>query len=238
MNFSHRQTVTDQKTQVSVIIPTLNEAARIAGLLSSLRVLPDIEIILVDGRSQDRTVEMAEALASRVLVTAPGRARQMNEGARYATGEVFLFLHADTRLELSAFAQLTSALSDSTIVGGAFSLSLDSRRWELRLIAAVTNLRARLFSLPYGDQAIFVRRVVFEKIGGYAELPLMEDFEFMRRLRRHGRTVILSAKAVSSARRWEKEGIVYTTLRDWVIALLFLFGVSPVALAKWYPPVR
>jgi len=230
--------VTDQKPRVSVIIPTLNEAAQMGDLLSSLRVFSELEIILVDGRSLDQTVEIAKALTSRVLVTAPGRAHQMNEGARHATGEVLIFLHADTRLELSAFAQLTSAMSDSTIVGGAFSLRLDSRRWELRLIAAVTNLRARLFFLPYGDQAIFVRRALFDKIGGYAELPLMEDFEFMRRLRRHGRIVILSAKAVSSARRWEKEGIVYTTLRDWVIALLFLFGVSPVALAKWYPPVR
>jgi rSAM/selenodomain-associated transferase 2 len=228
----------DQKLKVSVIIPTLNEEARMEGLLSSLRAVSAHEIILVDGGSQDRTVEMARALTPHVIVTAAGRAHQMNEGARYAAGEVFLFLHADTRLERSAFDQLTSVLSDPTIVGGAFSLRLDSRRWELRLIADVTNLRARLFSLPYGDQVIFVRRDVFEKIGGYAELPLMEDFEFIRRLKRHGRIVILSAKAVSSARRWEKEGILYTTLRDWAVTLLFLLGVSPAALARWYPPVR
>jgi rSAM/selenodomain-associated transferase 2 len=162
----------------------------------------------------------------------------MNAGARHATGEVLLFLHADTRLEPGAFDQLTSALGDSTIIGGAFSLGLGSRAWGLRLIEAATNLRARLFSLPYGDQAIFVRRAVFEEIGGYAELSLMEDLEFIRRLKRRGRLVILSAKAITSARRWEKEGVLYTTVRNWVVTVLFFLGVSPTTLARWYPPVR
>lgn len=228
----------DQKTKISVIIPTLNEEVRIAELLRSLQGISTLEVIVADGMSPDRTVEIAKRLASHVLTSVRGRARQMNEGAKHATGEVLLFLHADTRLEPSALDQLTSALGDPTIIGGAFSLGLESRAGRLRLIEAVVNLRARLFSLPYGDQAIFVRRSVFEEIGGYAELPLMEDLELVRRLKRRGRLVILPAKAITSTRRWEKEGILYTTIRNWAVTLLFFLGVSPTALARWYPPVR
>jgi len=222
----------------SVIIPTLNEEIRIEGLLRSFQNISALEVIVSDGMSQDRTVEIAKRLASCVLISARGRARQMNEGARHATGEVLLFLHADTRLEASAFDQLTSALGDPTIIGGAFSLGLESRAGGLRLIEAVTNLRSRLFSLPYGDQAIFVRRTVFEEIGGYTELPLMEDLDLVQRLKKRGRLVILPAKAITSARRWEKEGIFYTTVRNWAVTILFFLGVSPTTLARWYPPVR
>jgi rSAM/selenodomain-associated transferase 2 len=221
-----------------VVIPALNEEHRIAELLISLQTMPALEVIVVDGASQDRTAEVARNLASLVLTAPRGRARQMNEGARHATGDVFLFLHADTLLEPAAFHQLTSALGDPTIMGGAFSLSLSPRSWGLRLIETVTNFRARFFSLPYGDQAIFVRRTAFEAIGGYAELPLMEDLELIRNLRKRGRLVILPAKATTSARRWEREGILYTTARNWAVTILFLLGVSPATLAKWYPPVR
>lgn len=223
---------------ISVIIPTLNEEARIEGLLRSLQNISTLEVIVSDGMSQDRTVEIAKRLVAHVWTAPRGRASQMNEGARHATGEVLLFLHADTRLLPSAFDQLTSALGDPTIVGGAFSLCLESQAWGLRLIEAVTNLRARLFSFPYGDQAVFVRRSVFEEIGGYAELPLMEDLELVRRLKRRGRIVILPAKAITSARRWEKEGILYTTVRNWAVTILFFLGVSPTTLVRWYPPVR
>ena len=233
-----RAVIVNTMMRISVIIPTLNEEARIEGLLRSLQVIPGLEIIVVDGMSQDRTVEIVKALTPRVWAAPRGRALQMNEGARHATGEGLLFLHADTRLTPSALDQLTSALSDPTIIGGAFSFGLDSQQWGLRLIEAVTNLRARLFLLPYGDQAIFVRRGVFEEIGGYAELPLLEDLELIRRLKRQGRVVILPAKAITSARRWRAEGILYTTLRNWVVTILFYLGVSATTLARWYSPVR
>jgi rSAM/selenodomain-associated transferase 2 len=224
--------------KISVIIPTLNEESRIVKLLRSLQAIAGLEVIVVDGLSQDKTAEMAEGLASRVLTAPRGRALQMNEGAKYATGDIFLFLHADTSLEPAAFDQLTSALADPTIVGGAFSFCLGSPKWGLRLIAAATNFRSRIFFLPYGDQAIFVKRRVFEEIGGYAELPLMEDLDLVRRLKRRGRLVILPARAVTSARRWKREGILYTTARNWTVTVLFLLGVSPSTLARWYPPVR
>jgi rSAM/selenodomain-associated transferase 2 len=222
---------------ISVIIPTLNEAKVLERTLAHLHQTPGLEIIVVDGGSTDGTVALAKRHAI-VLTAPPGRAAQMNRGAQQATGEVLLFLHADTLIGLAALRKMAEALEDPTVVGGAFRLVIDSPRRSLRLIAAAANIRTRLTRIPYGDQGIFVRRSVFEKLGGFPIQPLMEDVEFARRLKRVGRVVLLPEPAVTSSRRWDKEGMGYTTLRNQVLLMLYFIGVSPDRLARWYRSVR
>ncbi|MBI3596269.1 MAG: TIGR04283 family arsenosugar biosynthesis glycosyltransferase [Nitrospirae bacterium] len=224
--------------RISVIIPTLNEAAVIEKTLAALPKHDRLERIVVDGCSSDGTATLAEPFADKVLVTQAGRARQMNAGARAAGGEVFLFFHADSRLDEDGFRELIEALEDPTVVGGAFRLAIDSSRPSLRIVAALANWRTRLTGIPYGDQGIFVRRSVFERLGGYPELPIMEDLEFARRLNRAGKIALLSRPMMTSSRRWDKEGVGYTTLRNQIFILLYFLGVSATRLARWYRAVR
>ena len=224
--------------RISVIIPTLNEAAVIEKTLAALPEHDRVERIVVDGRSSDGTAALAKAFADKVLVTEASRARQMNAGARAAGGEVFLFFHADSRLDDHAFRDLIEALEDPTVVGGAFRLTIDSSRPSLRVVAAAANWRTRLTGIPYGDQGIFVRRSVFERLGGFPELPIMEDLEFARRLKRTGTIALLSRPILTSSRRWDKEGVGYTTVRNQLLVLLFFLGVSATRLARWYRAVR
>ncbi|HET6464401.1 MAG TPA: TIGR04283 family arsenosugar biosynthesis glycosyltransferase [Nitrospiria bacterium] len=223
---------------ISVIIPTLNEAAVIEKTLTALPKHDRLERIVVDGCSSDGTAALAKPLADKVLVTQAGRARQMNAGARAARGEVFLFSHADSRLDEDGFHDLIGALEDPTVVGGAFRLGIDSSRPSLRIVAAAANWRTRVTGIPYGDQGIFVRRSVFERLGGYPELPVMEDLEFARRLNRAGKVALLSRPMITSSRRWDKEGVGYTTLRNQTFVLLYFLGVSPTRLSRWYRAVR
>lgn len=227
---------------LSVIIPTLDEGRGLAATLEAVRAAGVEDLIVVDGGSRDDTLRVARRSTDRIVHTPapPGRARQMNAGARKATGDVFLFLHADTVLGPWAVPAIQTALMDERVVGGAFRLGIERipGRPGLRLIAAAANLRTALTGLPYGDQGLFVRRAVFERIGGFPDLPLMEDVAFGRRLQQAGRVVILPMAATTSARRWEREGLVYTTFRNWALFSLYLLGVSPVRLARWYGMIR
>ncbi|MBI4487582.1 MAG: TIGR04283 family arsenosugar biosynthesis glycosyltransferase [Deltaproteobacteria bacterium] len=196
------------------------------------------EIIVVDGGSTDKTRDIA-AKERVMIVTSPrGRARQMNHGARLACGDVFLFLHADSRLPLSATSDILSALEDPRCVGGRFDVRLDDERWMFWLIGNLISLRSRLTQVATGDQAIFVRRRVFEEIGGFLDIPLMEDIAFSRMLKKKGRVACLKSRVVTSARRWEIEGIWRTILKMWLLRLLFLAGVSPFRLRRFYGDAR
>jgi rSAM/selenodomain-associated transferase 2 len=223
---------------ISVIIPVLNEEATILNVLESVKRLQPEEIIVVDGESSDRTRELAASTAVAVVTTARGRGRQMNEGAKAATGDALLFLHADTRLPASALEDIRKALADPRVVGGRFDILLDGEGWMFNIIGAMITLRSRLSRVATGDQAIFVRREVFKKIGGYPDIPLMEDVVFSRALKRAGKVACLKSRVVTSARRWEVEGVWRTIFKMWALKLLYLLGISPVRLKKFYSDRR
>jgi rSAM/selenodomain-associated transferase 2 len=225
---------------LSVVIPSLDEAANLAVLLPILAAeLPSAEVIVADGRSGDGSPDLVARLATARLVTSSrGRARQMNAGARVATGDVLLFLHADTRLPPGAAAAIDRALEDHAVVGGRFDVRFDNPGPAYRMIAALMNLRSRLSGISTGDQAIFVRRRVFDALGGYPDIPLMEDVELTRRLKRAGRLAALRARVTTAARKWEREGVARTIVLMWTLRLLYACGVSPARLHRWYYPAR
>ncbi len=224
----------------SVIIPTLDEQDLLAETLTRTATLGFDELIVVDGGSTDRTVDIATRLGRevRVLTSAPGRARQMNTGARAARGDVLLFLHADTRLPDNARAAVRTALDETHCVGGRFDIQFNTLSGWARVISFMMNLRSRATGIATGDQAIFVRRRLFEQLGGFPDQPLMEDVAFTTRLKRAGKTVALRARATSSFRRWERRGPLRTILLMWALRFLYWIGVSPVRLARWYGTVR
>ena len=226
--------------KISIIIPVLNENRLLQRLLCSLNKIIDsqTEIIVVDGGSKDNTVEIASKYVRQVFVTEQGRAFQMNYAAAFARGEVLLFLHADSVLTANAFEKLKELVKEPEYVGGAFRLQIDSNKLLLRIISRFVNLRSRFFHLVYGDQGIFVRKKIFMEIGRFLITPLMEDVEFYSRLRASGKTVILNEKILTSARRWEKEGIFFVTLRNWLLLIMYYMGVSTTRLEKLYLQVR
>jgi rSAM/selenodomain-associated transferase 2 len=196
---------------------------------------PDAEVLVVDGGSVDDSRAVAARVPSvRWLSVAPGRARQMNAGAGAARGDVLLFLHADTSLPDGAGAAIVAALRDPAVVGGRFDVRLDSRRPLLGVVAWLMNWRSRLTDICTGDQGIFVRRSVFDALGGYPDIPLMEDVELTRRLKRRGRLAALRLRVATSARKWEREGVVRTIVLMWSLRLLYALGVSPARLHDWY----
>jgi rSAM/selenodomain-associated transferase 2 len=223
---------------VSVIVPVLDEEKTIATMLDALIALAPHEIIVVDGGSTDRTAEICQQFDVKVMVSARGRARQMNFGAKAASGDILLFLHADTTLPNSAFDDIRLALGDSRYVGGRFDVELAGQHWMLKVIGAMINYRSRLSKVSTGDQAIFVRRFLFEQIGGYPDIPLMEDVAFCRMLRHTGEIACLKSRVMTSARRWEIDGVWRTILRMWAIKLLYLVGVSPNRLKQYYADAR
>jgi hypothetical protein len=219
---------------ISVVIPALDEEACVADAVASVR--DRAEVLVVDGGSRDGTSRIARAAGARVLQTNPGRGRQLHLGARAAGGDWLVFLHADTRLEAGWAEALLNLPPD--VVGGAFRLAIASPRRAFRLVEAGVALRCRLLSLPYGDQAIFVRRDAYEIVGGFAPIPLMEDVHFIRRLARHGRLAFLPVPAVTSPRRWERHGLLGATLRNWWVMGLYVAGCSPARLARLYEGQR
>jgi rSAM/selenodomain-associated transferase 2 len=223
-------------TRLSIVIPSLNEAANLARLLPDLIVRePGAEVLVVDGGSDDDSrAVVARVPCVRWLSGPRGRARQMNAGARAAHGGILLFLHADTSLPDGAGAAILAALGDPAVVGGRFDVRLDSRRPLLVLVAWLMNRRSRLTGISTGDQGIFVRRAVFDALGGYPDIALMEDVELTRRLKRGGRLAALRLRVVTSARKWEDEGIVRTIVLMWALRLLYALGVSPARLHRWY----
>lgn len=222
---------------ISVVVPTLNEAGVLARTLEGLPA-GFVDVVVADGGSTDATTAIAREHGARVTVARPGRGPQMNAGAAAAKGDVLLFLHADTALPPDAVARIGAALADPGVVAGAFLLGIDSPDPRLALIARAANLRTRLTRVPYGDQAPFVRRAAFDAAGGFPDVPIMEDVMLGRRLKRLGRIVVVPARVRTSARRWEREGVVRTTLRNAALITLYLLGVHPRRLARWYGHVR
>ncbi len=218
---------------ISVVIPTLNEAEHIRQTIESVRQQDrEAEIIVADGRSADGTPEVARPHAQ-VIDSARGRAVQMNAGARCATGDVLLFLHGDSRLAPGALAKMRQTLDNPRIAGGSFTLTFDVDNVWLRFYAFCSTIDCLCFR--YGDQGIFVRRAIFEQMQGYAEVPLMEDIDLMRRLPRYGRRILIRDYPVTtSARRFLEHGIVRQEALNVVLVAAWFLGVKPQTLAKWY----
>jgi rSAM/selenodomain-associated transferase 2 len=221
---------------LSIIVPALREAGNLACLLPSLRaVAPTAEIIVADAGSDDGTREVVGRVPGVTVLTCErGRARQMNAGARAAHGDVLLFLHADTVLPSGFETAIARALADPGVVGGRFDVRLDNPRWPFRLIGGLMNLRSRWSGISTGDQALFVRRQTFEALGGFPDIPLMEDIEITRRLKRRGRQAALRDRVTTSARKWEREGVARTIGLMWALRFLYFCGVSPARLHRWY----
>jgi rSAM/selenodomain-associated transferase 2 len=221
---------------VSVVIPTLNEAGVIVDTLLSLQPMRAAghEVVVSDGGSVDATVEQARPLADRVISVRPGRAGQMNAGAAASSGDVLLFLHADTLLPPGADRLVRDAVSRPGARWGRFDVRLSGRSVLFRVIEAGISWRSRLTGIASGDQAIFVRRVAFDNVGGFNEMPLMEDLDLSRRLKALAPPVCLRARVVTSSRRWEERGIVRTVLLMWRLRLAYYLGADPAALAARY----
>ena len=226
--------------KISIVIPTLNEAAIITKILTNIHPLPNVEVIIVDGGSIDHTIKLAQASGVRVLSSPKGRAHQMNVGAKAATGEILLFLHADTVLP-SGFEQMVRSTLQPPIdkqlpitIAGAFTLKIDDPMPSLRWIEWMVTWRSKWRQMPYGDQAIFLTAETFRSIGGFVEMPIMEDFELIKRLQRRGRIEILAAPVLTSARRWLQRGIWQTTLINQAIIIGYSIGISPDRLVTWY----
>lgn len=226
-------------SKISLIMPVFNEAKSLRRTLNSLRLSSTEELIVVDGGSTDNTVSIAREFTDKVYVTETGRARVMNYGASQAKGEIFLFLHADCTLPERAFSIIRETLGNHCIIAGSFDLSISHTGFRYRVIEVGANLRSRVTSIPYGDQGIFLEKEVFHRIGGFSDIPLMEDIDISRRLKKIGKIAFVRPPVQTSARRWINEGLFYTTLRDWVIALLYsFFNASPEKLIKYYRDVR
>lgn len=224
-------------TRISIVIPALNEASGIGQAVSRARALQPHEIIVVDGESTDGTAQHASS-ADQVISSPRGRATQQNRGAREATGDVLLFLHVDCWLEPGSLALVARSCENSAVIGGCFRQIIDAAGWRFRWLEWGNTQRVRWWTLAYGDQGIFVRKNVFDRLGGFPELRLMEDLFFMRRLREEGRFDLLGPLLHVSARRWIQHGVVRQTLRNWALTFAAACGVSPNTLARFYPHVR
>ena len=223
---------------IGVVIPTRNEEHELPRTLAELLRNPPclLDVTVADGGSLDRTREVAAGLGVRVITSAPGRGAQMNAGARATAGDPLLFLHADTGLGRAHLEAVLATVADPRVTHGSFPIGFEEPGLGLRLIAAVANLRTRLDRTPYGDQALFVRRAAFEAAGGFPEIPIMEDMMLGRILRRQrGRFVFLGGPPVrTSSRRWQRGGLVSTSLRNWATRALWELGVRPDWLRGYY----
>ncbi len=220
--------------QLSVIIPTLNEVDRIRDVVARTRAVGDCEIVVVDGGSTDGTLAQAGE-ADLCLSAAKGRGSQQNAGAAASRGDVLLFLHADCWLEAGSFEEVRTALADGACAGGCFRQVIEAPGILYRLLERGNAWRVQAAGCAYGDQGIFVRRETFHRLGGFPDVPLMEDLCLMKRLRREGRVTLLDARIHVSPRRWQKHGLIRQTLRNWTLILLAQCGVSPNRLARFYP---
>ncbi|HHT9150340.1 MAG TPA: TIGR04283 family arsenosugar biosynthesis glycosyltransferase [Candidatus Wujingus californicus] len=222
--------------KISVIIPALNEESHIEKTLQSvIKQEGDYELYVVDGGSTDNTVAIASKYAH-VINSERGRAVQMNTGAKLCTGDVLLFLHADTLLPINAFRELRKRMRNDTIVGGSFCLAFDADNFILRGISFITRFNFRLFH--FGDQGIFVRRDVFQKLHGYKEMPIMEDYDFYKKLGKEGKVILIRMPVISSARRFIKKGVIRQLLINKFVVLAYWAGVDIQTIKRFYDDVR
>jgi rSAM/selenodomain-associated transferase 2 len=224
--------------RISVIIPALHEADRINRTLDRIRSADhrsQTEIIVVDGDPAETTLRAVVGPDITKISAPAGRSIQMNAGAGVAGGDILLFLHADTLLPETAVKSISDVCRDPEIAGGAFDLAIDAPGPVFRVIEKTASLRSRLTRIPYGDQAIFIKAVCFHELGGFSSIPIMEDIDLMRRIKRRGyRIRFIAGPVKTDARRWEQDGVLYTTLRNWTLSTLFYAGVSPEKLKKYY----
>ena len=221
---------------ISIIVPAYNEEAAIGRLLDSLDAQGSVEVIVVDGGSTDRTAERASQRA-RLVRSRMGRAAQMNAGAATASNEILLFLHADVLLGIAALDQIRRVMADASIVGGNFDIRYEGKDWAARAFTRINRWRRR-WGIFYGDSGIFCRRSVFAELGGYRLWPIMEDYDFARRLSKAGRLAFLECPIWVSDRRWRKSGLLRTLWSWFLIQGLYSLGVPPRYLARLYRHVR
>lgn len=219
---------------LSVIVPTLNEAERIGPTIAALGRAQGVEIIVADGGSRDRTRQLAAAAGATVLQTSGGRAGQQNTAARQARGRYLFFLHADTLPPPGYQHLIRQALDDPATVAGAFRLRINGASPSLRLMEWGANRRSRLRQLPYGDQGLFMEKRIFDELGGFADLPIMEDYQLVDRLRRRGRVVTLPEPVITAGRRWQNRGVWRTFLINQALIIGFRVGIAPQRLAALY----
>jgi rSAM/selenodomain-associated transferase 2 len=220
--------------KISIVIPTLNESKNIKATLASTQLSTNVEAIVVDGGSTDNTVDIVESLGVKVIAGYKNRACQMNVGARNATGDILLFLHGDTLLPANFDAMIRSALQQPSTVAGAFSLRINAPQAGLRLVEWGVKWRSKWLQMPYGDQGIFITKEVFNSIGGFPDLPIMEDFQLIRHLKRLGKITFIPVPVITSPRRWLKKGVLQTTLINQIVIIAYFLGVSPKRIRSWY----
>lgn len=244
-NHVSRITAFQMPASIAIIIPTLNEERALPRTLLYLRQQQFNEVIVVDGGSQDHTVSVAtnhlSGLSQReakVIIADRGRAPQLNAGAAEAQSDILLFLHADTQLPLHSRTEIERVMENSQCVGGRFDVQFEDDRGWAWIISRMMNLRSRWSGIATGDQAIFVRREIFQQMGGYADIPLMEDVEFTKRLKRLGKVATLHTKVTTSFRRWEQRGALQTILQMWTLRFLYWLGLSPQTLRQLYATIR
>ncbi len=230
---------------IAIIIPTFNEERALPRTLLYLRQQQFHEVIVADGGSADQTVSVAKnhlsglgQRAAKVMVADRGRARQMNAGAAVAQSDILLFLHADTQLPPRSRTDIEDVMENPRCVGGRFDVQFEDDRGWAWVISRMMNLRSRWSGIATGDQAIFVRRETFQHMGGFADIPLMEDIEFTKRLKQLGRVAALRTKVITSFRRWEQRGALYTILHMWLLRFLYWVGFSPHTLNRFYATIR
>lgn len=227
-----------KRIDFSIIMLVLNEMDIIneaASYLINLKTDKKYEIIIVDGDKEGRTIKKIPNKGVKKIIARQGRGNQLNAGAQAANGKILLFLHADTRLPWNALERISSVMKNKEYSGGAFELSLDSDRLFLKITSWAASLRSRMSRIPYGDQAIFIRKDFFDRIGGFKNIPIMEDVELMKRIKKMKKhIVILKDKVIASPRRWEQEGMFYYSLKNKIISLLYFFGVLPDKLDRYY----
>ncbi|MBW2540096.1 MAG: TIGR04283 family arsenosugar biosynthesis glycosyltransferase [Deltaproteobacteria bacterium] len=223
---------------LSIIIPVLNEGHIINQTLDHLYHLNfsgNFEVIVIDGSPDRNTINTIAHVDVKKDIASKGRGAQMNKGFAVAEGNILLFLHADTILSHDALDLILMAMRPKDIIGGAFKLGIKSNRMAFRIIEKAVNFRSRITRIPYGDQAIFIEKEFFHQVGRYKEIPLMEDVELMRRIKKAGgKIAIIPRQVQTSPRRWEKEGIIHCTLKNWTLITLYFLGISPKKLARFY----